>query len=92
VVKHKTDPERQRIPCLSDSEIIELAKVGKMIERHFGQPQDIEWAFGKDIEPPDSLFILQSRQETVWSVRKADPIRTESSYMSYLVNRIIEGW
>lgn len=92
VVKHKTDPERQRIPCLSDGEIIELAKVGKMIERHFGQPQDIEWAFGKDIEPPDNLFILQSRQETVWSVRKADPIRTESSYMSYLVNRIIEGW
>ena len=92
VVKHETDKKRQDVPCLSDEEIINLARIGKAIERHFHQPQDIEWAFEEDIDPPDNLFILQTRQETVWSSKKAEPIRTESSYMSYLANRIIEGW
>jgi pyruvate,water dikinase len=92
VVKHKTDKKRQDVQCLSDEEIINLARMGKAIEHHYRQPQDIEWAFEEDLKSPENLFILQARQETVWSVRKADPIRTESSYMSYLVNRIIEGW
>lgn len=91
-VKCKTDSERQKVACLSDDEIINLARLGKAIERHFGQPQDIEWAFDKDIKPPDDLFILQSRQETVWCTRKIEPIRTESSYISYLADRIVEGW
>lgn len=92
VVKCKTDDERQNIACLSDDEVINLARVGKAIERHFGRPQDIEWAFDKDINPPDNLIILQSRQETVSCTRKVEPIRTESSYIGYLANRIIEGW
>jgi len=92
VVKRETDSERQGVACLSDDEIINLARVGKTIERHFGQPQDIEWAFDKDIKPPDNLFILQSRQETIWSNKKIEPIRSESSYIDYLANRFIEGW
>lgn len=92
VVKRETDSERQGMASLSDDEIINLAILGKAIERHFGQPQDIEWAFDRDMKPPDNLFILQSRQETVWSTRKREPIRTESSYIGYLANRIIEGW
>ena len=92
VVKRETDNERQRVACLSDDEIINLARVGKAIEQHFGQPQDIEWAFDKDIKSPDNLFILQSRQETVWSNKKIEPIRSESSYIDYLANRFIEGW
>jgi len=92
VVKHETDKKKQDVPCLSDEEIINLARIGKAIEHHFHQPQDIEWAFEEDIDPPENLFILQTRQETVWSSREAEPIRTESSYMSYLANRIIEGW
>jgi len=92
VVKHETDKKRRHVPCLSDEEIINLATIGKAIENHFRQPQDIEWAFEEDINPPENLFMLQTRQETVWSSKKAEPIRTESSYMSYLANRIIEGW
>jgi len=92
VVKCTTDNNRQKVACLSDDEIINLARVGKIIERHFGQPQDIEWAFDKDIKPPDNLFILQSRQETIWSNKKIEPIRSESSYIDYLANRFIEGW
>ena len=48
--------------CLSDEEVVELARVGKLIEAHFGKPQDIEWAV--DRKAPASVFILQARPET----------------------------
>jgi pyruvate,water dikinase len=49
--------------CLSDDEVIAIAKVGKRIEKHFGKPQDIEWAVDRD-GPSDAIFILQTRPET----------------------------
>ncbi len=49
---------------LKDSEVITLAKWGILIEKHYGVPQDIEWA--KDgIE--NKLYIVQARPETVYS-------------------------
>jgi len=55
--------------CLQDSEIKELVKAAKLIERHYGRPMDIEWAIDKDLSFPDNLFIVQARPETVWSQR-----------------------
>jgi pyruvate,water dikinase len=49
--------------CLSDEEVIAIARVGKLIEAHFGKPQDIEWAIDRSA-PSDSVFILQARPET----------------------------
>jgi len=49
--------------CLSDEEVIEIAKIGKLVEAHFGKPQDIEWAVDRDA-PVDPVFILQTRPET----------------------------
>ena len=54
-------------PCLSDEELQKLRDVGRKIERHYGKPQDIEWAFDKAGE----LRLLQSRPETVWATRDA---------------------
>ncbi len=64
--------ERQMAPCLTDEEVLELARLGKQIERHYGCPQDIEWAVDKDLTFPESVVILQSRPETVWSQKKQD--------------------
>jgi len=44
---------------LTENKTIELAKLCKTIEEHYGKPQDIEWCL-KDNE----LFILQSRPIT----------------------------
>ncbi|MEM2494369.1 MAG: PEP/pyruvate-binding domain-containing protein, partial [Nitrososphaerota archaeon] len=66
-------PERQNAPCLSDEEIIYLAKLAKRIEEHYGRPQDIEWAIDKDGKFPDNIFIVQSRPETVWSLKEEKP-------------------
>jgi pyruvate,water dikinase len=50
--------------CLSDEDVIELAKQAVIIEEHYGRPMDIEW--GKDGED-DRIYILQARPETVQS-------------------------
>jgi pyruvate,water dikinase len=49
--------------CLTDEEVIAIARVGKLIEKHFGKPQDIEWAVDRDAAP-DPIFILQARPES----------------------------
>jgi pyruvate,water dikinase len=44
--------------------------MGRRIEKHYGRPQDIEWAFDRN----GQLQILQSRPETVWSQREVTPV------------------
>ena len=46
-------------PALTVRELRRLARLGARIERHFGCPQDIEWAFSGG-----QLFILQARPIT----------------------------
>lgn len=73
-VVHKEVPaDKACTPCLTDEEVIELAKLGKRIHEHYGHPQDIEWAIDLDIAFPENIFIVQSRPETVWSQRKVEP-------------------
>ncbi len=62
-------PEKQEQPCLSDEEILELAELAKRIDKHYGTPQDIEWAVDHDLPFPENVFIVQSRPETVWSTK-----------------------
>ncbi len=50
--------------CLSDEEILELAKWGALIEEHYKKSMDIEWA--KDGRSKE-LYIVQARPETVQS-------------------------
>ncbi len=52
-------PERSRTFCLSDEEVVELARVGTSIEQHFGKAQDVEWAVDQDSD----IVILQTRPE-----------------------------
>ena len=52
-------PEKMQAQVLLDKEIDQLLSLGKMIENHFGSPQDIEWAI-----EGDNLYVLQSRPVT----------------------------
>ncbi len=66
----ETPEEMRRMPCVSDDELAALRDIGRKIERHYGCPQDIEWAIDRN----GSIFLLQSRPETVWSAKDATPV------------------
>jgi pyruvate,water dikinase len=54
---HPGDPHRsQRLP---DRVLAELSRLGLEVARHFGRPQDIEWAYAKD-----QVWLLQARPMT----------------------------
>lgn len=53
---------RRRAWSLGRDEVLELGRMALVIEEHYGQPMDIEWA--KDGRSGD-LFIVQARPETV---------------------------
>jgi pyruvate, water dikinase len=72
VVEASLSREKATAPCLTDDEVIELVKAAKRIERHYGTAQDIEWAIHSEYSLPESIFILQTRPETVWSKKPAD--------------------
>jgi len=67
-------PDNMRsMPCLSDEEIIEIARIAKSTEVRLGAPQDMEWALDQDLTFPQSLFWLQTRQAKVAAKKAASP-------------------
>jgi pyruvate,water dikinase len=74
VVDAEVSPDMQCACCLEEREIKELVKMGKIIERHYDRPMDIEWAIDKDLGFPKNIFIVQARPETVWSQRKTGSV------------------
>jgi pyruvate,water dikinase len=55
--------ERRRF-CLSDADLIVLARQALIIEEHYQRPMDIEWARDGS---SGAIYILQARPETVQS-------------------------
>jgi pyruvate,water dikinase len=53
------EQESQEQPALTDPQVVRLAQLGRLIEAHFGQPQDIEWCLAEY-----GFQIVQSRPIT----------------------------
>jgi pyruvate, water dikinase len=76
-------------PSLSDEEIGAIARYARAAERHYGCPQDVEWAIDADLPDGANIVLLQARPETVWSRKNVvvstgkDPVR---SIVSTLIN------
>ena len=73
--EQEIETELQNMQTLTDEQILRLERIGRQIEEHFGNPQDIEWclARGHSSDPdagqsnevcPLTLFIVQSRPIT----------------------------
>ncbi|MFP5115262.1 phosphoenolpyruvate synthase [Bacillaceae bacterium C204] len=56
---HEIAPDQQKTQTLTDPQILQLARIGRQIEAHFGFPQDIEWCL-----VDDTFYIVQSRPIT----------------------------
>lgn len=61
------DASRKAHLCLDDEEVIELARLGKLLERQQGAPLDIEFALDRELPHGRNIVLLQCRPETVWS-------------------------
>src|SRR5207245_3574388 len=57
--EQEIEPERQNRQTLTDEQILQLERMGRKIEEHFGCPQDIEWCL-----VDDTFSIVQSRPIT----------------------------
>lgn len=68
------DDERKGAACLADDVIDRLRTIADRVERHYGCPQDIEWAVTSNppVEQP-AVYLLQSRPETIWASREKQP-------------------
>ena len=53
------EPERQNRQALTDEQMLQLERIGRKIEAHFGCPQDIEWCL-----VDDTFYVVQSRPIT----------------------------
>jgi pyruvate,water dikinase len=74
--------DRRKTACLSDDELQALRDVARKAERHYGKPQDIEWA----IDRAGRILLLQSRPETVWSMKDSAPVaRPAENPLSHLM-------
>jgi pyruvate,water dikinase len=74
VIDEEVSVEQQNAACLNDDDLHALVDIAKRVERHYGCPQDIEWAIARDLAPGENMFLLQSRPETVWAGKDAAPV------------------
>ena len=94
VTRVKLPEEQVNTPSVTDEEIIAIARLARAAEKHYGCPQDIEWAVDDDLPAGEDTVLLQARPETVWSKRhrsvgaKADLV---SSIVDTLVNPLYSG-
>jgi pyruvate,water dikinase len=73
-VHSKVPQDRKDLPSLSDKEVEKLAELGKLIEKHYGRAQDIEFSIDRDQPFPQNIYIVQSRAETVWGTRSREKV------------------
>lgn len=65
-VAEKEVPSEKRCTfCLSDEEVKEVGRIGKILESHFDVPQDTEWAVDQDLNFPENVILLQTRPEVI---------------------------
>jgi hypothetical protein len=65
--------KEQTTPCLTPDQLLRLAKLGKSVQKHYGdQPQDTEWGV-----KGDKVYLLQARPITTLS---DEPARTMDEF------------
>jgi pyruvate,water dikinase len=62
--------DRQEARCLEPDALAALVDVARRIQRYFGAHQDIEWAMARGAQPPDGLYVVQSRPVTTLRARE----------------------
>jgi pyruvate,water dikinase len=61
----------QTAPSYSLEEATRITELAKIIETHYGAPQDIEWVIERDRPFPDNVFLVQTRPITALHKKNA---------------------
>jgi pyruvate,water dikinase len=69
-IRKEVDEERRDVPCLDEGAIQALLDTARRVERHFGSPQDVEWAIDRD----GAVFVVQARPVTATPKRRHEPV------------------
>ena len=91
VEKVEVAEERASAPSLTDDQIKAIARLARTAERHYGTPQDIEWAVDMDLPDGHNVILLQSRPETFWSKKTPSPASTATGgdFMTSIVSTLM---
>ncbi len=71
-IEERVSPEDQAEFCLTDEQVVELARHAVSIEKHYKSPMDIEWVLDGE---SGKMYIVQARPETVYSQKKKNIIK-----------------
>ena len=71
VVEVPLPEDQAESPCLHQDQLKNLAEIALLLEKHFGGPQDIEWA----LDEAGRVVILQSRPLRVSAAPFGEPAR-----------------
>jgi pyruvate, water dikinase len=82
------DEATANAPSLTDAEIVTIAQLARTAEKHYGCPQDIEWAVDQDLPAGEDVVLLQARPETVWS-RKKRQVSTGKDQLTSIVDTLV---
>jgi pyruvate,water dikinase len=61
--------EQREVRVLDDAQALEVATLGLRIEKHYGSPQDVEWAL-----QDGKMYIVQSRPITTLAAEAGTPL------------------
>ena len=89
IVEREVEAERRSAPSLSDEEILAVAALARRAERHYGRPQDVEWAIDPHLPEGENVVLLQSRPETVWSRKKREVAAASADTFSSIVHNLL---
>ncbi|MCH8560334.1 PEP/pyruvate-binding domain-containing protein [Nesterenkonia sp. DZ6] len=91
IVFQEVDEARREEPCLSDEELFQLCEIGVRVEKHYGFPQDIEWAMERHADGTSHVMLLQARPETHWKKRRADKDKKTPATTTGLLNLVSQA-
>ena len=75
---------------MTDDELRAVAVLARRAEKHYGSPQDVEWAIDRHLPDGENVVMLQSRPETVWSQKARKPVpKGGGDYMSSIVSTLV---
>ena len=71
IVEEDVPEELRCFLCLTNEEVKKIAELAIILERHFGMPQDGEWAVDSRSSFPDSIYYMQTRPQVAVADRKS---------------------